>query len=728
MSARTVFARGVLVEDIWKRLAEGHHVAALGLARVGVPAQPLHLIRVDCSAGRQLGPLVEAQRRVEVLLDAPIREDDDRTLLGAAIRQRLFGDREETGDGDALVSALNRLRDQSDQPVVIAFQSVDQADGATLRFLARVVRRKGWVRAPFLFAFASARPSAAAEALVEAVREIEGDESVVRIAKHDQKKRGKKEKRKRALRALDPEALHVLRAGAVVGDSFEVDIVARLLNADVLDVLYLVQTAIDQGVPLEDGGDGCIRMDPELAEDVRAGVMPSLARAWHARLADLLGGEPQGLPRVLDPTVVEPPAPPERPPDGGAEPLPRPAYSPVAEPEARPEVDRWARGVDDREAPATDESRAAQHAEAMGDADLAAKQYLAAASRAGAMGAFEQVLELAPRALEIVEKLPESPRRRRVRITAMAELARAHWQASGHGPEYSLDGALAKLDECKRLLRADDPVELRAGVRSLAAGVGYDLGTKEALERALEDLTEANRLLMDAGRSLEAARLLNDEAAVWVRIGDPVRANHLLQKSSEVFSKLVPQNPVARAELAETHHLLGRLMLHVAPRPGKENEALQLGIERARMAADFYREVPRPRELARTLETIGRLETRAGRAQQALEILTDAAQMQQQLGDVLGLARTIAALSELLGEAGDHERALGLLHSSISMNAEKGSPVGLAYNRRTLRHLTKDIPSDAAVALRSGLREVLGLLETAEKKLGRVELPSGGAG
>jgi hypothetical protein len=40
--------------------------------------------------------------------------------------------------------------------------------------------------------------------------------------------------------------------------------------------------------------------------------------------------------------------------------------------------------------------------------------------------------------------------------------------------------------------------------------------------------------LLNAGASLLATRLLNEQAAVYVRLGDPVRASHLLTKSREL--------------------------------------------------------------------------------------------------------------------------------------------------------------------------------------------------
>jgi hypothetical protein len=59
-----------------------------------------------------------------------------------------------------------------------------------------------------------------------------------------------------------------------------------------------------------------------------------------------------------------------------------------------------------------------------------------------------------------------------------------------------------------------------------------------------------------------AARLLNDQAAIYVSLGDPVRATHLLERPRELFEGRLRSHAddvMAVEELAETHHLLARL-------------------------------------------------------------------------------------------------------------------------------------------------------------------------
>lgn len=59
------------------------------------------------------------------------------------------------------------------------------------------------------------------------------------------------------------------------------------------------------------------------------------------------------------------------------------------------------------------------------------------------------------------------------------------------------------------------------------AGVCYDLGDPDSLQRALVELTHVSQRLLDVGEAVLAARSLNDQAALYVSLGDPVRATHL---------------------------------------------------------------------------------------------------------------------------------------------------------------------------------------------------------
>ncbi|WP_438019661.1 hypothetical protein WMF18_11565 [Sorangium sp. So ce315] len=367
------------------------------------------------------------------------------------------------------------------------------------------------------------------------------------------------------------------------------------------------------------------------------------------------------------------------------------------------------------------DARAAAHLTEAGELEEAARRYRAAAAEAAAMGAYAQALSYGQKALALLDGLPPTPERRRLRIGALAGIARVQWHAAGPDPAFTLAGALEVLDAARALLAQGDPPELHAEVAALLASVCYDIGDMRSLERALEELTAASRLLLDAGDALGSARLLNDQAAVYVRMGDPVRATHLLTESRRVFEERARVDPVARVELAETDHLFARIPLHVAARPGRESDALSMGIDHALAAERTYKQLGDTRELARVWETIGRLELRKGRLDRATQRLTAAIEAEEALGDLIGLARSTAALAEVLSAKGLHRQALAVLAESVAMNLEKGSPVGLAYNRRALHALVPNISLQGEEA--SMLRQTAAQLAAAEATLGRLRLP-----
>ncbi|WP_437639065.1 hypothetical protein [Sorangium sp. So ce854] len=367
------------------------------------------------------------------------------------------------------------------------------------------------------------------------------------------------------------------------------------------------------------------------------------------------------------------------------------------------------------------DARAAAHLTEAGELEEAARRYRAAAAEAAAMGAYAQALSYGQKALALLDSLPPTPERRRLRIGALAGIGRVQWHAAGPDPAFTLAGALEVLDVARALLAQGDPPELHAEVAALIASVCYDIGDMRSLERALEELTAASRLLLDAGDALGSARLLNDQAAVYVRMGDPVRATHLLTESRRVFEERARVDPVARVELAETDHLFARIPLHVAARPGRESDALSMGIDHALAAERTYKQLGDTRELARVWETIGRLELRKGRLDRATQRLTAAIEAEEALGDLIGLARSTAALAEVLSAKGLHREALALLAESVVMNLEKGSPVGLAYNRRALHALVPNISLQGEEA--AMLRQIAAQLAAAEATLGRLKLP-----
>lgn len=382
-----------------------------------------------------------------------------------------------------------------------------------------------------------------------------------------------------------------------------------------------------------------------------------------------------------------------------------------------------------------DPARAASHLSAAGQIEAAAQEYANAAGEASAIGAYEQAMVHGRRALELVEGLPDTPERRRFRAELMLALGRLQWQAAGMldghpDPAFTLDSALDTACLAQTLLRDDDPADLVAEAHQLIASICYDLGTADALARALEELTRAARLLLTENRVTQAAQLLNDQAAVYVRLGDPVRATHLLTEAQKIFEQRAPNDPVATRELAETHHLLARLPLHAPIRDGREQDAYVMALEHAAKAEEKYQQLGEVREVARVWETRGRMELLRGQLDQAAQRLSSALEVQSQIGDLTGLARSTGALSDVLAASGRYGDALLVLGDSITLNREKGSPIGLAFNRRSLDKLQAAIvelgtgggPADETVV--KALADIREHLESAEAVLGRIRIAS----
>ena len=394
------------------------------------------------------------------------------------------------------------------------------------------------------------------------------------------------------------------------------------------------------------------------------------------------------------------------------------ASEPAAAPRA-PETAEQARRP--RPGRIDDNARAARHLAAAGDAEAAIERYFEAMQRAAAAAAYPQAVAHAQAALALLDRLPPTEARRLQRVQLLLEAGRVLWHGAGPDESFTLQGALRVLEAARASLHAGDPPELLADLAVTIAGVLYDIGDVGSLTRALEELANASRTLADGGQPQAAARLFNDQAGVYIRLGDPVRAAHLLTESRKIFEPASKTDPVAAVEMAETDHLFARILLHVPARPGREDDALSLGIDHAIAAERTFRRLGAPREVGRVLETMGRLELRRGRLERAAERLTSAIQIQESMGDVMGLAQTTAALADVLAAGGQAREALNLLGDSIVLNFEKGSPLGVAFNRKTLAALAgSDAPKGEAAGLLAAVEQ---RLAAAEKALGRIPIP-----
>jgi len=729
---------------------------------------PLVVVAVRCDLHeRPLEPLLEARAELARWLGSPEPLDEPtRRAPQPSPRSHLLGRQTDGANGDWLLDSFRRLGTDANDGVALLFEAVERADPASLELLRRAALRRGWLRIPLILWFESDPREGAAAELLRAVRETEGEGGVVRS---DGSERSERPARADApvpevLPALRADSVRALRAAAMIGSAFESSLVASLLGVDPLAALELFQEARDAGVPLDDRGDGRFRWPRAWVDELKREVLPSLAAAWHDRLAELIdaatvasrdpestrvvpppGFVPRGAPAAPVTAPVEPPADesarspaPDLPPRSSRR-TPPPVATPPASGslvpiEAAPPTEAQMLSDDQALAAFTGsparpargsalDARAARHLAEAGKPDAAVERYLIASEEAAARGSNRLAIDHGREALAILARLPATARRRLLRIQVLARLGRLQWEAAGPGSDFTLTGALKVLEEAQQLVRPEDPVPIGAGLRALVASVCYDLGDGPSLERALEELTRASKDLHASGDALGAARLFNDQAAVWVRLGDPVRANHLLTESRAVFERLAADDEAARIELAETDHLIARLPLHVRSRPGRESDAIEMGLQHAREAERRYRELDAMREAGRVWETMGRLELRRGHSDAAAEHLTQAVELQSKLGDVLGLARSSGALAEVLAASGRVEDALAILGDSIELNLQKGSPLGLAYNRRAFERFHAALEPGARNALAQTLERVDAQLGEAEAVLGRVSLP-----
>jgi tetratricopeptide (TPR) repeat protein len=379
-----------------------------------------------------------------------------------------------------------------------------------------------------------------------------------------------------------------------------------------------------------------------------------------------------------------------------------------------------------------DQTRAATHLQAAGQTEAAVQQYLAAVREVASRGDAHRAYGIVEQGLKLLEDLPVSHRRALLRAQLLLERGALQWRGALIGAPFTLQQALASLETARSSLPNDAPPDMVGRLAATIAGVCYDLGDLDSLQRALGELTESSRRLLEAHEAVLAARLLNDQAAIYVRLGDPVRATHLLERSRELFEGRLRTNAddvVALEELAETHHLLARLPMHASIRPGREADALAMSLEHAQAAERAYQRLGEHQELARVWETMGRLALQHGQHAAAQQRLSAALTSQQQLGDVIGAARSTAALAELYRMTGRLADALELLDNSIRLNFEKGSPLGLAVNRRALSTIADAVAQTQGRGggdLRGAVEEVEHHLTQAESVLGRMELPGEG--
>ena len=703
------------MSTLWQRAADGLHSAYIG---GDVPADPagsdVAVIRVDCS--RTPGPLapVQAARRHVLehlgLPTGPLRQDE---ASASGVRRHLLGEPGLTATVAAdLTHALFMLGEGTENRCAVVFNNVEDADRSSLEVLRGLVSAQTASPVPLVLGFRERPRSPFGQALLTDLLAVTGPAGVLEVAPGPMEAM---EPHVPDLAALPRGVRRVLRAAAWLGMVFDASEVARVLRTDSLVVLECLQEAVDAGVPLLDEGRGAFRLPGALVEHLRAETIPSLADAWNQRRAELhapIGRAPArggAGASALRATSAEAPSAPD---PGPAMVAPSGAHRP---PETESDVGRLDFGPEP--APGLHES-AAEALAAAGDYEEAARRLLMASRDALALAAFHEAMDDARQGLHLLRALPMSAPRRRLRVELLAELGRIQWLGADERLSLTLPGALETLDEALSWVRQGDAAEIEAAARSMVADVCYELGDHRSLERALLELRRASELLQADGQAMAAARLINDQAAVYVRIGDPLRANRLLSQSRQVFEDLAATDEVAQLELAETDHLIARLPLHVPARPGRGDDAWSLARDHASKAEACYVALGLHRDAARVWETLGRIEVSRGQPDQGVEWFQRALGAQQAMGDLTGLARTTEGLARAFGVLGAFDDALTLLEDSTRLNLEKGSPVGLAYDKRALAFLESHMGAPDQRRLKKRIAEVGARITDAAARLG----------
>jgi tetratricopeptide (TPR) repeat protein len=760
-------------EAVWERLRAGRHAIAIGPIALPTVPSDLKVVRVNCEAIGPGGGTLDAARRkvIQLLGEDLLPSGPTPGQLEAGFRRRLLGELPGPPLDAQLVDVCNQLSERTGGRATLIFEAVDAADVPTLESFARLLQRPGWLRLPLLLTVRGVPQGPVAE-LINLMRQAHADAGIFEIG-------GDiligEVVTPFAFTTLPPDVLRLLRAASMFGSTFEADMVARLLDEPLGAVLERLQGAADAGAPLADRGEGQFSLPPDAIRALQSRILPSLLTFWHARLGEILSGK-QLVGRRAAPMPREagmrsgelPPAAREQTADQteawvdlpktaavadaeSARPglsyaslfesrqraeAPSQAMQQGAAPPATADVSKQAFGPRRRvgeTAPTAgrpeDQTRAAAHLQAAGQTESAVEQYLAAVREVASRGDAHRAYGIVEQGLKLLEELPVSHRRALLRAQLLLERAALQWRGALIGAPFTLQQALVSLETARSSLPKDAPPDMVGRLAATIAGVCYDLGDLDSLQRALGELTEASRQLLEANEAMLAARLLNDQAAIYVRLGDPVRATHLLERSRELFEgrlRTRADDAVALEELAETHHLLARLPMHAPIRPGREADALAMSLEHAQAAERAYQVLGERQELARVWETMGRLALQHGQHAPAQQRLSAALTSQQQLGDVIGAARSTAALAELYRMTGRLADALALLDNSIRLNFEKGSPLGLAVNRRALSALADAVTQAQGPGvgdLRGAVEEVKRHLTQAESVLGRMELP-----
>lgn len=491
---------------------------------------------------------------------------------------------------------------------------------------------------------------------------------------------------------LDGATLRVLRAAAVIGSPFSAEAVAGLLRTSPLEVLEALQRAADAGVPLSDGGEGVLRLEDHVQTALLRTLLPSLLEAWCSQAAAEARAPAPSTAAATPAEPVEPVAPvaPVAPTSGAA-------AATAPEPQVRPVAPSPA----DLPTPQDD-----------------ARRLLEAARSMLQLGDDGSAWQLVERAWQQVGQLEDGSARGLLAAEVLLERGRLRARFAGRGNGLDLDAALEDLDAAERLAQAAQTLtpaarSIRAEIAAAAGEVCLAIGDRPHLDRALDRFTDAAKLHEEAGDALAATRLLNDQAAVWVQLGDPVRAHWLLEQSRRVFASRAASDESARREVAETDLLIATLPLHVAARPGLERQAIERAVTAARGAAETFLALGDARASARALRILAQLMARNGALDEALAQLEEASAAAAAVHDVVGLGEAAATRAALLSSANRVPAALDALAIAARHFASAGAWQGL-------HDVADHLAADRAAWARAGLaRSAAALHAEIEQALGR---------
>ncbi|MBU50909.1 MAG: hypothetical protein CL920_19675 [Deltaproteobacteria bacterium] len=740
----------VSMKEIWERARVGKPTVLIGASPLLRAPSGRKVLRLNgAESWTTAGPIHKALEQLQTWLGTESKRTG--AAQDGSLRYQLLGEMPTQIVEDAFLESCNRFALEAAGRAVLLFDDVDRADKQALEVIQDLLMDPSKLKLPWIIRFQEA-PKGASLELLQALQETY-DEDVFHDFTTDE---NDSPFQPFEWNTLPKQVLRVMRAAAVIGNSFEATLVAELLSMPLGQVLETLQEASDAGAPIGDLCHASFFIPPQSAEHLKDQMLPSLLAYWHEQLAHILGGveDTQRAPATssLDidedfiPTRAQEELPQEE--TNTTQPNTEDLYEANAEIELPQSDTDNSDTVEDetiphvappsytphpkrssapsKEATSTkDQSRAAQHLHAAGQTQLAIERYLDAIKELVSIGDTKRGIQIGQEAMELLDELPSSRQKSILEARLLLEFARLKWHGVVFGNIAPLTEVIESLDAAKATLPANPPADLLGRIAALHAGVSYDIGDMKSLDTSLRELASVSRKLLEYNRPIASARLLNDQAALYIRLGDPHQATRLLYHSREIFQNLLERDPkdeVALLELAETEHLLARLPLHVTIRKGREADAYTISLQHTKVAAQIYNQLGRHRELARVWETMGRLEIGRGRAEESVQYIIKAMEVQRQLSDVMGLARSTAGLADVFIKQGDLLQAAQLLQESILLNLQKGTPLGLAFNRRSfeqLKTLTAQAPTEQHLQAMEALSD---LMNRAESILGKISI------